>query len=498
MEPTNTSTQINPALLLERELFKSVIATTNDPYAFALLAYPWGQSGTDLEGESLRDWQVDTLKDMRDYLMKPDAREIPLGVAVSSGHGIGKSALIGIISDWGMSTCLDCRVVITANTEGQLKTKTAPEVNKWMQMSITADWFKRGVMTIVSSDKRYEKSWRLDFIPWSAKNPSAFQGLHNRKKRIIFIMDEGSGIDDIIWETAEGALTDADTEIIWIVFGNPMNSLGRFRECWRRHSATFQIKRKIDSRTVPGTNLKLFERWAKVYGEDSDFFKSRVKGQFPSQSAGQFMSDKMIEAARARPLRKEQYNFAPVILSCDPAWTGDDMLVISKRQGLFFEILNKIPYNDDDVHIANILARYESKYNAAQVFIDGGFGTGIYSAGKSMGRVWRLVWFSAKSGRVDCMNKRAEMFVLAKEWLIDGGAIPDDDDLVEEMLAVETMATLDGKFRFAPKDAMKALIGRSPNCWDSLGLTFAYPVLMKDPVHTKQEVLHEYDPYDRD
>ena len=40
-------------------------------------------------------------------------------------------------------------------------------------------------------------------------------------KRIIVIMDEGSAIADKIFEVIEGALTDENTEIIWIVCGNP-------------------------------------------------------------------------------------------------------------------------------------------------------------------------------------------------------------------------------------------------------------------------------------
>jgi hypothetical protein len=45
--------------------------------------------------------------------------------------------------------------------------------------------------------------------------------LHNKGKRAVVLFDEASTIDSVIWETAEGALTDADTELLWIAFGNP-------------------------------------------------------------------------------------------------------------------------------------------------------------------------------------------------------------------------------------------------------------------------------------
>lgn len=46
-------------------------------------------------------------------------------LARASGHGIGKSAFISMLINWGMSTCEDCKVVVTANTDNQLRTKTA-------------------------------------------------------------------------------------------------------------------------------------------------------------------------------------------------------------------------------------------------------------------------------------------------------------------------------------------------------------------------------------
>lgn len=490
------STRLTEAQL-EEQLEEQCARFRFKPLHYAMWAFPWGEEGTQLDRHSgPRNWQADILKGIDDHLSDPITRFEPLGIAVASGHGVGKSALIGMVTNWGMSTCADCRIVLTSNTEGQLRTKTAPEVLKWHNMSITSHWFHDSSMSIYSNEKDHDKSWRADFIPWSITKPESFAGTHNEGKRIIIVMDEASAIDDIIWEVTEGALTDMNTEIIWIVFGNPTRATGRFRECWRKFSKFWKIRMKVDSREVEGTNKNLFDQWAEQYGIDSDFFKVRVRGEFPDQSAMQFISTSMVDAAKGKHLRDEEYKFAPSIITCDPAWTGDDELVIARRQGLYFEILERIPYNDNDVLIAQKLAAYETQYKAAQVFIDAGYGQGIYSAGKTMGRVWRMVWFSAKAGRTDCVNKRAEMFVLAKEWLEEGGAIPDLDELGEEMMAIEMMATMDGKYKFAPKDAVKALIGRSPNLWDALCLSFAYPVrsdaIISEPVYA----LHDYDPYD--
>ena len=50
--------------------------------------------------------------------------------------------------------------------------------------------------------------------------------MHNKRKRIIVIFDEASAIADSIWEVTEGALTDSQTQIFWLAFGNPTRSTG--------------------------------------------------------------------------------------------------------------------------------------------------------------------------------------------------------------------------------------------------------------------------------
>lgn len=485
-------------------LAEAMLDVTYKPLEHAQIAYPWGEVGGPLEKhQGPRKWQAEVLSEIGDHLSNPETRHTPLRLAVASGHGIGKSALIGMIINWGLDTCDDTRIVVTANTDGQLKNKTAPEVLKWSRMNMTHEkgLFNVTATSIYSTIPKREKSWRCDFMPWSKENTEAFAGLHNEGKRIIVIYDEASAIDDKIFEVTEGALTDDDTEIIWIAFGNPTRSTGRFRECWRKFSKMWS-SRNIDSRDVEGTNKKLFDDWAGAYGEESDFFKVRVRGMFPSASPNQFISDELVDAAYGKHLREDQYNFAPVILSCDPAWTGDDDLVIAKRQGLFFEILDTMPKNDNDILVANKLKRYANEHNAAVIFIDQGWGTGIYSGLRTMGVTNAiLVSFGEKSGRQDCFNKRAEMLVQTKEWFKMGGAIPKDDELREEAIALDSLPVLDGKYKFPPKDAMKEVIGRSPNKLDALALTFAHPVHMpeQNPLSRPDptQVAHnDYNPYE--
>ncbi len=451
----------------------------HDPARFARIAYDWGHG--DLQKHpGPRTWQEDVLGDIRDHLSDPAKRFQPLRIAVASGHGIGKSALVGMVINALMGTCTDARAVITANTENQLRTKTWPEVSKWTRLALNAHWWSVPAMSLYSVDAGREKSWRADAIPWSENNTEAFAGLHNEGKRILLVFDEASKIADKVWEVAEGALTDENTEIIWLVFGNPTQNTGRFRECFRRFRHLWKT-RQIDSRTVEGTNKAYLDELVATYGEDSDIVKVRVRGQFPSQSVKQFISTDDVDKARGKHLREEQYSFAPKIITVDPAWEGDDELVIALRQGLYFRILRTIAKNDNDIAVASIIANLEDEHDADAVFIDAGYGTGIVSAGRTLMREWTLVWFAGESSDLGCLNKRAEMWKLMRDWLKQGGAIPPDDVLYQDLIGPETVPRLDGKIQLESKKDMKARGLPSPNRADALALSFAFPVAKKAP-----------------
>lgn len=458
------------------DLAEEVGSYALDPFGYAHFAWDWGQG--DLAGEALRFWQGVVLGAIRDHLQKPETRFTPCRIAIASGHGIGKSALIGMVCDWALSTSVDTRIICTANTDTQLRNKTWPEVRKWAKSSVTSGWFEPTATSLVSVEPGHVEAWRADAVPWSKENTEAFAGLHNKGRRIVVVFDEASAIDDKIWEVVEGALTDENTEIIWLAFGNPTRATGRFRECFR-NQAHLWIKAQIDSREVEGTNKALFAEWAETYGVDSDFYKIRVRGLFPSLSAKQFIPEDDVDAAYGRHYDPGAYNFAPKILTCDPAWDGDDDLVVALRQGLAFRVLHVMPKNDNDVFVANLLARLEDEHEADAVFIDKGYGTGIYSAGQSMGRDWLLVDFGGKSSDPGCLNKRAEIINAMRLWLKEGGAIPKDPGLRDELLGLETLPRLDGKIAIESKDSMKRRGLRSPNKADALAISFAYPVVLR-------------------
>lgn len=461
---------------------------TNDPVGFVKAAFDWEHDPT-LEGKSPQQWQLDILQDIKDNLL---TTQTAIRIAVSSGHGIGKSALVAWIILWSITTYPDSRAVVTANTDSQLKSKTWPEVQKWFNKFILKDLFICTATTLTTKEIAHQKTWQANAIPWSKENSEAFAGLHNQGKRITLIFDEGSAIEDIIYEVAEGALTDKDTQIIWCVFGNPTRNTGRFFECFHKHRNLWHC-RQIDSRTVDISNKEQLQQWVDTYGEDSDFVRVRVRGVFPSASEYQFIPRKIVDEASERKILEQQVSFAPVIIGVDPAWTGGDTTDIYLRQGLYCKLLGEYQKNDDDMRMANIIAKFEDEYKADAVNIDFGYGTGIYSAGLSMGRRWNLIKFGSKANKKGFANKRAEIWGETKQWLIDGGAIEDDQQLKDDLTSPEYTINNKGEILLESKESMKKRGLASPNRADALALTFAINVVKKSQRVTKCNT--DYDPF---
>jgi len=419
--------EMNTAIDYDKELVKDIAEFTHDPLGYVLYAFPWGEG--ELKDEYPDDWQIDILKAVGDGLLTVGEA---IQIAVASGHDIGKSALVAWLILWGISTYTDARGVVTANTESQLRTKTWPELAKWHRLSINKHWFTVTATAIFSSNPKHEKNWRIDAAPWSERNTEAFAGLHNKGKRVILLMDEASGIINLIWEVSESAMLDDNTEVIWGVFGNPTRNSGRFKECFGKFKHRW-ITRQIDSRNCKIANKKKIQQWIEDYGLDSDFVKVRVRGMFPSMSTMQFISTEDADKALGKHLRPDQYEWAPKILTLDNAWEGDDEGVIGLRQGLAFKILRTFAKNDNDLQVATMLADLEDQEKADAVFIDAGYGTGVVSCGKTWKRDWKLVWFGEKSTDPGCLNKRAEMYKNGRDWLKDGGAIPNDPAMYQRV-----------------------------------------------------------------
>lgn len=459
-----------------------------DPLGYAKYAYPWK---TDLTGNSPgpRNWQQDLDNAISEHLKNPVTRFTPFLGAIASGHGVGKSAEVAMLTEWGLSTCADCRIILTANSDPQLTTKTWPEINKWFRLSINGHWFSMNALSITIKDPKHERTWRADRLTWSINNPQAFAGLHNQGKRIIIIFDEASEIDDVIWEVTEGALTDAETEIIWLVFGNPTQNTGRFRECFGRFKHRW-YHLQIDSRKVEGTNKEQAQKYVEDYGEDSDFVRVRVRGEFPRSGANQFISSEVVEAARR--YHATGYEAMPKVLAVDVARFGDDQTVIGWRQGRRFHITDKLR-GQDTMRVANrVVERYKELNPDAMVGDGDGIGGGVIDVLRSWG--YDIEEFHGSPPANDTnmyFNRRAEVWGETRAWLTAGAEIDDDSELAMDLVGPQYGMSGKQQIQMEQKKDMKKRGLASPDLADCLAMTFSIPLSPKIKVN-KNIVQYQY------
>ena len=480
---------MNPAEV-ERALAEDVAQYVHDPLGFEYYAFPWG-SGELADSGGPRKWQRNILRAIGDHLQSKETIYQPCQIAVSSGKGIGKSALVGMIIDWAMSTCEDCKVVLTANTDGQLRTKTWPEVSKWFKLTVNKQWFSVKAESITIRNQEHERLWRCDRIAWTEHNTEAFAGLHNLGKRIVIIFDEASAIADKIWEVTEGALTDENTEIIWLVFGNPTRTDGRFRECFGKSKhrwKTFQI----DAREVEGTNKAEFQRQVEDYGEDSDHVRIWIRGEFPRASSTQLIPNDIV--ADARKYKARGYESLPKILSADVARFGDDQTVIGWRQGRKAVILAK--YRGlDNVQVAERVIEFIEQEKPKATVVDGdGLGAGVVDQIKHRGYSRALFEFHGAQKANDFakyFNRRAEVWGLMREWLMAGAEIPDDPELETDLTSPEYLYSRQQQIQLEKKEDMKSRGLASPDCADMFAMTFAPRIAAPRP-EPKREYAYAY------
>ena len=502
--PSRTAAQ------LEQELVELIASCADDPVAFARVAFPWGEGELKewpWEGKrcGLDDWQLKILEDLRDGLATVEEAVTAVMEAVASGHGVGKSALVAIIILWAISTEADTKGIVTANTEKQLVTKTWAELAKWHRMCLCGHWFELTATALFAKDSRHSKTWRIDMVPWSEKNSEAFAGLHNKGRRVLLVFDEASAIPDIIWEVAEGALTDEGTQIIFCAFGNPTRARGRFRDCFGRFKHRWR-QYHVDSRKARMTNKRQLQAWIDDYGIDSDFVKVRVLGQFPTADVNALFFEPDVEAAMKRLPKRGTFEFMERVLGVDVARQGGDDSVIATRYGRIIFPLDRMHVPDSQL-VAQAVATEQDNFGGEKneaadgTLIDatGGYGTGVVDALRAMNRDATEVYFSGKASDPRYFNKRSEMYFRFANWVKQGGCLPNDPMLKEELLAI-TYTFQGDKFRICEKDEIREEIGRSPDAADACACTFAVPVSPGARVQLagmkQTNVKSTYDPFD--
>jgi len=466
---------------IEKELDRLLSECYGYPEDYAKAAFPWGEKDGPLEHNTLREWQFGYLRELGEEIRARGFDGIepvdPILDSTSSGHGIGKSALTGILTKFIHDTRPHSSGIVTANTSTQLKTRTWAELGKWHRMSLTrhrSDYYaSRGNMSLVNV--WYPESWRVDAFTCREENSEAFAGNHANSATPFYIFDEASAIPAKIWEVAYGGLTDG--EPMWLCFGNGTRNSGTFYETHNRNRDMWR-HRTISSMDVEGTNHKLLQSWIDAWGWDSDFVKVRVRGLFPNSSSLQFIDTDLVEHCmgvnRGFELRD------PLIYGVDVARFGDDSSVIVKRRGRKVLPIDEVYQKGRTTQLVARIAAMARQEQPDAIFVDGGgVGGGVIDllTELNVANVIEINGASKPTGR-ECANMRAQCWWnMREDGLANGHDFPPDEDLRADLTQMEFGYRIsDNRILLERKDDAKKRGIHSPDRGDAVALTYALPV----------------------
>ena len=146
--------------------------------------------------------------------------------AVRSAHGVGKTSIAARTILWFLAAFPYSKVISTAPTFSQLREQL------WREVAVAyrrAEGFFDGALT----DTRLELAPDWFAIGLSTDRPERFAGHH--AEHLLLVVDEASGVDEAIFEAAEGFLTSEGARVLLI--GNPTAMSGTFHRAFHAERA---------------------------------------------------------------------------------------------------------------------------------------------------------------------------------------------------------------------------------------------------------------------
>lgn len=408
-------------------------------------------------------WQIEALK----AIATSDR------LAVRSGHGVGKSAFLAWVIIWWLCTRFPAKIPCTAPTAHQLSDVLWGELSKWYR---NLPEFLR-LMFELKADRLELKSAPNESFAVARtarkEQPEAFQGFHS--DNLLFVVDEASGVEDIIFEVGEGAMSTHGAKTI--LTGNPTRTQGYFYDAFHRLRSRWSCL-KVACADSSRVSKDYISDMAAKYGLDSNIYKVRVLGEFPSSEDDAVIPLYLCESAINRKV--DPLKFKPV-WGVDVARFGDDRTTLAKRRANVLLEPVKSWRGKDTMQVAGILLNeYESALQEdkpGEILVDViGIGAGVVDRARELGLPVRGINVGESAPTKDQYARlRDELWFKARAWFDQKDcSIPQDDDLIAELTTPKyDFLGSTGKIQVEPKDKLKERGVVSPDLADAFCLTFA-------------------------
>lgn len=442
--------------------------------------------------------------------------ENPL-TSVKSGHRIGKSTIAAALALWFYCSFEDARVVMTAPVTRQVEGIFWRMIRMLHERSGRCVTCKREDPAGIRIRRPCPHSMLLDgklsesaatglvsenfreIRGYTAKHVEAITGTAGAN--LFFILDEASGIANAIYEGLEGNRAGWSEEpgvmVRQLLIGNPTKTSGEFYDSHEHPKKKVLYNRiTVSSRETPNavegrvvikalaTREWIAQMEAK-YGADSAFIKVRVDGVFPVGEDGKAFSVDLITRSQERWYETE--GEGELRIGIDPAGdsgTGDDA-AFSAVRGLKQLALRTFLGLSPDDHwdrleaLANELAPDPRQRVVCVLDVEGPVGARVHRAiarrahRRDSRITLRAVRASAKPTGRDAKHfgrVRDQLAAQLAQWVRDGGALLEDEQLEAELHALE-WDMRNGQQKITPKDQIRKELGRSPDRYDATALS---------------------------
>ena len=394
-------------------------------------------------------------------------------VSVRSGHGVGKTAMLSwLILQW-LITRYPSKVACTAPTAHQLEDVLWGEVAKWYRrmpdglknlLRLSRDRVE--VLTAPQESFAVARTARKE-------QPEAFQGFHS--ENMLFIIDEASGVEDIIFEVGEGSMSTPGAKTL--MTGNPPRTSGYFydsfhssRKLWSTHKVACSDSKMVTKRYV--------EEMKEKYGSTSNVYRVRVLGEFPTGDEDAVIAIALIEDAVTRQVDQVDGN---MVWGLDVARFGSDRSSLAKRMENTLTEPIRFWRGKDLMQLCGIVVDEFNKMKGneipKEILIDSiGVGAGVVDRLMELGLPARGINVAETPSIQTRFNRlRDELWWKTREWFEERNThIPDQDELIAELAMPRYNYTSAGKLKVESKAEMRKAGMQSPDLADALCLTFAF------------------------
>lgn len=431
-------------------------------------------------------------------------------IACCSGHKTGKSRGCAILALWFYCCFPGVRVVLSAPGARQVDGIIWREIRTLIRTARNPIPGAKEIHELARSGLVNPETL-AEIKGYTAKDVEAIAGISG--ETIVYIVDEASGVPGKIFQAIEGNRAGGNAWLILI--SNPTRADGEFYEAFTRKrldqigDAGYHTL-KISSRESPNVTGELgasipglaSPTWIaekiQEHGEDSAFVKIRIDGDFAVAEEARVFPLGLLEEAQAR--WEDTPPTGRLVLGCDPAGDGDEgdeTAIVARRGNRVLEIRTRRASSPEATiaDIGDMISTHAARGKNGRLQelplvvcdSEGETSYRVYArirehAERTSEFALARVRSSQKAFRSPELYDRVadELYANARQWMREGGAIPTNARLEQDLHVCEFKTDIRGRLKLTPKKERRILLGRSPDIGDAFALSCWVPAAERD------------------